>query len=715
MQLTGRRMWLCSAGLSLILLYALPLFVPPPAHVAVRPSAGVGLITRLFPDVPAWWVTGRLLALLAGASLIAAAGRQTPFESVDSVPAVSEWRHPGLPRVALLAALAQALCLPWRSALSPIGQTLFMLGFVCPAALLACSVRRPARRSESLWKAWPVAAVIVTWFVVRVAVSWHSPRAADVVDTWRVFGGFVQLSKSNGNFLTEPLDPELPGLSAMQLFFQGLPFLQLASHVPGLTWTQVTNAAWLAFAAAAVAALSAMIVGRSVAIIATVAFLFSPFIMLFQLCPMPPIALVLPAVAGLLLVAFHRSGSPAALALLGSVVGIAAGMPPLVPFMGLAFLLAVWRLWTGPRVSPVVVLTALVSLAAGVASSLPTPATMLEMYHRYAATQIPLAVAEQAVQGQLSPTIEDWLGGPLPPGVPLADLRMPVTRGWLLVPAGALLAPFAIPRWSLRLWADTLFDPLAAALAAVGLAVCVRRAFRDRTAAALLLFLAAALGAGFASSYDRTSLFRLFGAPVPVALLAAAGFKSVSACFPGAAARRLATIAVSIAIAIGGTVIFDVVNPRLLAASSLGLLVRSADVDSLGRVALLTSYGRDARPDVPPGRRHWQHDWLRHNHPYIEEIVRSVPERPIPIVDIDRLLAPDARSTGRDIVFWSPAFEQAAGATEQLCRMWPEATLFTIFDAAGLSRLYGARLSGPSWTPRLPSGRWTATHCGARA
>lgn len=712
-------MWLCSAGLGLILLYALPLFAPPSGGPAITPAADAGLIARLFPDVPAWWVAGRLIALLAGALLVTATARQ-PALRLENPPAGSDartWRYPWVPHAALLAAAAHGLLLWVGPHLPPIGQALFMLWFTFPALLLWWGVVTPARPSglaERRRGAWPLAAMIVAWLVFRVAVSWHSPRAADVVDTWRVFGGFVQLAKSNGNFLTESMDPELPGLSAMQLFFQGLPFLQVIAHIPGLIWVQVTNAAWLALGAATVAALAAALIGRSAAVIAAAAYLFSPFILLIQLSPMPPIALVLPAVAGLLLVRFYRSGSPAALALLGAVEGIAAGMPPLIPMMGLALLLAVWRLWKGPRVPPIVLVTALLSLTVGVASSLPSPATIGAMYGRYVVTQIPLAVAERAVHGQLAPTIEDWYGGPLPEGVPLEDLRMPVTRGWLLMPAGALLAPFAIARWPLRLWADTLFDPLGAGLAAVGLLVCLRHARRDRVSLALVLFLGAGLGAGFVSSYDRISLFRLLGAPVPVALLTAAGFQSLAAVLPGAAARRWATAAVALAIAIGGTVIFDVVNPRLLPASSLGLLVRSVDEADLRRVALLTSYLRDARQNVPPGRRYWELDWLRHNHPYIAEIVRTVPRRPIPLMAVERLAPLDAERDERDVMLWSPALEQSAGVTQQVCRIWPDAALYSIVDAAGLSRLYGARLAGPNWTPSLPPQQWTVGPCDTR-
>ena len=58
-------------GLALLLLYALPLFVPPPTPAVVPPTVAGGLVARIFPHVPAWWVVGRLIALSFGAILIA--------------------------------------------------------------------------------------------------------------------------------------------------------------------------------------------------------------------------------------------------------------------------------------------------------------------------------------------------------------------------------------------------------------------------------------------------------------------------------------------------------------------------------------------------------------------------------------------------------------------------------------------------------------------
>jgi hypothetical protein len=159
-----------------------------------------------------------------------------------------------------------------------------MLWFAVPATLLAWGVR--PRQGTSLRvallaskEAWWVAAVIAFWLVCRITISWHSPRAADVVDTWRPFGGFVHLVSSHGNFLTDSMDPDLPGLSSILLFFQGFSYFQFSSLLPGLTWMQVANAIWLAVGAAVTAAIAATLIGPEAAVIGAVAFLFSPFIL----------------------------------------------------------------------------------------------------------------------------------------------------------------------------------------------------------------------------------------------------------------------------------------------------------------------------------------------------------------------------------------------------------------------------------------------------
>jgi hypothetical protein len=669
--------------------------------------------------------------LLAAAAAVATATRRPVVHLPARHASPAGWRHRAIPWLALAAAVVHAAALPWRSALSPLGQSVFMLWFAVPALVLAwgrgaasqrprCRVFERLRRLAHAVTArphpgrlLPLAVVIGAWACWRLVTAWHSPRAADIVDMWRVFGRLAQLSANGGNFLTEAVDPEVPGLTAIIFFFQGLPLLQIAAWPPGLSWVQVLNTGWLALSAVLVAVLAAAVVGRSVAVIAAAAFLFSPFVLLFQLNPMPAIPLPIPAAVGILLIARFSGGSPAALVLMAAITGLAAGIPPMVPTTGLALLLAIWRSRSSPRAAPLVKVIAALSLVTGLAVSLPSPQTIAQMFGRYAATEIPLAVAEPAVYGQFSPTIDDWLGAPLPADIPLQELAhysMPVTRGWLLVPISAVLAPFAISRWPLRLWGDALFEPFSAALAAFGLAVCLRHV-RDRASLILMLFFAAALVPAFTSSYDRASILRLFAAPVPVAILAAAGSRALLRAIPRRTVRGAAIIGTVITIGISGTVLFDVVNVGILPASSLGLLARALFGPDLDNAGLLTSSGRDSRPGVPPGRRYWELDWLRHNHPYIDEIARCVPKRPIPLFDLDLLEQWNPAGPEKRLVFWSPALQQTTAVSQRLCRRWPEATLYTVRDSTGLSRLYGARLVGDEWMPGVPREQWTTTRC----
>ena len=77
-----------------------------------------------------------------------------------------------------------------------------------------------------------------------------------------------------------------------------------------------------------------------------------------------------------------------------------------------------------------------------------------------------------------------------------------------------------------------------AVLSAIGLAVCLRYARRDRLAVLLLAFTVAALVPGFISSTDTPSLLRVFGAPVPLAVLAAIGVMAISDQIASPAVQR---------------------------------------------------------------------------------------------------------------------------------------------------------------------------------
>ena len=79
-------------GCGLLLAYAAPLLAPP-LTVAAEPDAG--LLGRIFPGLPVWWVTARLACLAAGAILVAFSVARLPLRSAGeagttgAVPAVA--------------------------------------------------------------------------------------------------------------------------------------------------------------------------------------------------------------------------------------------------------------------------------------------------------------------------------------------------------------------------------------------------------------------------------------------------------------------------------------------------------------------------------------------------------------------------------------------------------------------------------------------------
>src|SRR6185503_4568072 len=123
------------------------------------------------------------------------------------------------------------------------------------------------------------------WLAMRLAVSWHSPRAADIVDMWRMFAGFTQMVERGGNFLTESVGRQLPGVNAVPFFMVGLPILQAAGTPPTLSWVQAGNAFWMALAAFAVATIARALVGTAVAPVAAAVLLFSPYALLAPMGP----------------------------------------------------------------------------------------------------------------------------------------------------------------------------------------------------------------------------------------------------------------------------------------------------------------------------------------------------------------------------------------------------------------------------------------------
>lgn len=668
-------------GLAFVLGYALPLFAPPPTPFADVTLVRHDLLTRLFPEVPAWWILSRLAALVLGVGLVASAVPAAPIvvaAATTSAPhgtATGRW-------LALAAAVAHVACFPWIGVLSPWGQTLYLVWLGVPALLLAATGAR--RRIDTgvprgVWLA--LGAVVGGWITLRLAASAHSPRLADIVDMWRTFSGLGRLVTSGGNFLVDGIDPQLPGVNSTPIFFQGFSLLQILHRPLTLGWVQAANTLWIALAALTTGALAARVVAPWASVVAAATLLGSSMLLLFQMEPgvgfLGSLSL---ATVGWLCVRFVASASPAGLALFGGVAGLVTTYPAVAPATGLAVLFVSWRLWTGPRVPGIVVLTAALSGLAALLPSVPSPAEFQKMVALYVTLDGHATTLQATILGQIPSNrgaAAGWRGG---------------HTGPFDIPVAALLSPVATSRMALRLWGDTVFDPLGSAWAAIGIAICVRHVRRQRAGLALLVVLLATLATGFASSTDKPSLYRVFASPVPVGLLAAVGFTGVARALNRAPSASHALFAAA-AIVGSGIVLFDHVNPRILERSAPGLALEALTPDDLGHAAIVT----DPRENA---------NWL-----YLDVIAQHVPARPLAVVPSAAL--DEAVTGGASVLFWSPAAEQTAGLEASFCRRWPQATRYIVRDPSRRSWVHALALGSPSWTPALPPSRWQAQACSA--
>jgi len=162
-------------------------------------------------------------------------------------------------------------------------------------------------------------------------------------------------------------------------------------------------------------------------------------------------------------------------------------------------------------------------------------------------------------------------------------------------------------------------------------------------------------------------------------------------------ARRQLGVAVTAVIVASGVVLFDVVNPRIVAAGWLGIMLRALGTTPPAAVLVL-EHGRPRR------------EWL-----YTAEISHYLPPAPLATRAYQNagslLAAPDGDAPAAPLLFWSPGVEAEASITTALCGCWPATQTYTISDPAGLSHLYAARLDGVPWQPALPAALWSRSDC----
>jgi hypothetical protein len=676
-------------GLILLSVYALALFFPPAAQQANPTLPDASLLERLFPGVPGWWVVGRLLALAMGATLLAARVRAPLGTQADlrkAGPQLSSRRlHLSLAMALLLFASAF-----WAERFSRPLQIAYVTALWLPVMMLGfgshpgASPREPRPPLVS-GATWRLAAVIALWLLWRGFESWHCLRGADAVDTWEGLESLEEALQHGRNLLTSSRFLLMPDAN---LFAQGLLLVDLGLLPLGAGLVQAFQLLWLAVSVACVGLLAARRVSPAAGPVASAVLLFSPFSLMIPI-QTAPFSLGPPFAAGALLAldsALHRR-SGAALVALALLLGLSPWHPPVIPLAalscGVALVFGVPRF---PRRSILLVIGLLVFVAA----------VLPGWRNRVSPQSFFSDVTQQYGSGRISWSAGEWL---LLGQASLSDTPLFVEAGRSApfdVPLGSLLAPFAIPRTPLRLLGDSLLDPVGAALAACGLVLCLLRARRRRSAAFLLAALGATLVTGFLSSYDRPSLTRLSALPVVMALLAAVGFEAVRRRLRSPAAA--ASVVVTSAIIVTGTLLFDVVNPRILPRSALGIALDRLDESPPKGDAVLL------RPDVPH-EVGWRH---------LERIAAQLPPSPIPVwsdARLEGLADLGSEPSVPELLFWSPRLEADAEVSRRICRLWPNAAIYVLRDSSGLSTALAARPRGPGWDPGLLEERWRLMPC----
>lgn len=679
------------AGAAVIVLllgaYGLPLFFPPAAVPSAPPVPDTPFVQRLFPGVPSWWVLSRLLCLLGAALAAAVAMRGVVFAGLRGI-STAEWRvAPAFLYAAGGIAALQVLAACWARSFTRPLQLLYVAAFGLPALVIWLGEREGGRaHGEASGEAYrfsrrsvcAVAGMMVLWAAWRVPATWRSFRGADFVDANPAYERLVEAAHGGMNLVSSGSRQ-----SSIHLVFQGAGLVS-SDVLLDWGWLQAVAVFWLLISAWGVGYLATRLVGRWSAPVAVAAFLFSPFVLSvpfsvvpFGLGPAFTVALLS------LMVAIERQRRPSAIAAMGAVAALSALLPPITPMAVAVVALCAWSLSMERRREaggPVAI--AAVSILAAALPSLPSAEQLRWMALEFSSARVPWSTLEAALFGQLS----------LAEGES-AFRSAEVAAGDLVV--SALLTPFAIPRTAIRLWGDALFDPAGAGLAAIGLAACAFQLRRDRTAAILFLLLLVALVTVAPSSYDRPSLARLVTAPAILALFSAGGFEVLRRLLGARSPAALALLTTA-AVAAGGGVLFDAVNPRILARSAVGISLTALERTPPSQSVIL------ARDQFDP-------QWSG-------MLARLIPREPREVVTyrgaatldvVEALVAPAA-------VLWSPGLEDEEDISTALCGRWPSAALYTLYDPPRLSRAFAASPHGPHWQPALPRTHWTVAGCDAR-
>jgi len=665
------------AGIVLALfgVYALGTYCPPAATPLVPFAFGAGLTERVFPGVPGWWVWTRLAALAAGAVIaVAGAPRGCGVRAGRRRDAVEAPR----PATWVAAGVALALC-AWatRAAHMARPEQLALIGALALPTLLVLVTTRTSPPRMPGRGLGTVLALVGLWALAWMPIAWRSPWIASLVDGSSVLGMLARTRDQSYNLLVDTIRP---GQSSAFLVLQGAGLIDWLDVTPTITFIQGLHTAWNVVCAVLLAVAAMRLVAAPTAPVAAATYLAAPIVMAQTFFMGPQYIGQLLAVSLVLCaLAIHRRRSAVATAAAGLATGLMATLASLmaIAYAGMAFVVV---LAVRARVPAAAIVAAVATFVACIVPVVPSLLTLPSLYAFYNSGTAEWATMQNAFFGQLDPDYVRF------------QLTAVSARPFDAL-IGSLLAPFAVPRTGLRLWGDVFFDPLGAALAAVGIAYCLR----ERTVAswALLGLLVLATAPGGMSSYDRASLMRLPAVPVPVVLLAAVGFRVLVTRFAPATAVRPVALGLSLLVLASGWLVMAVVNPRILPRSATGITLEAVRGTDVPDALVLVPYG-----------------WDPQSSPTFLEMLAPTPMRWAPYRTADDLARPDVVGAA-SLLFWSPGLEERAGVAAGVCARWPAARLYVMTDAAGLSRSFAATTDGRPWEPAVPAWRWTALPCPA--
>jgi len=680
-------------GLLALAAYGVPLFFPPHGSPLAVPLATATLLERLFPGVPPLWVALRLGALAFGAILLARGLPAPTAPAANHVRTAQELARPAVARFAFALALAGALGALRIHASPPAAQALFLFALPIPALLLAWAHRtRGVPNGLPVGSgAGPTALVIACWSLLAAATAIYAPRAASTLDTWL---GFIWLHSVIAGGKSLFAHNVVPGLPDYYLVLQGAGLGALWDFRPSFPFVQATQILWSALAAAGVGYIASRHFGRATAPLATAVMLFSPYMMAMPFFASAwPVAIVLGVGLLTLLLRFRESGSAASIVGLGTLAGFSLPLLWITPLAGLTVLLGGALAWRR-RLRPLYAATAAFCLFAAMYPGLPERYMLNRMLEEFAQRHTQVSSMQAIIFGQRS-VLE-------PPGFDEIEKRAGIP-GALDIQIGTLLAPAAIARTPMRLWNDSMLEPIGTALGAIGVVAALQALVRHPVTSIsgpglALAFLGLSLATGMTSSYDVPALGR-----IPFVPAAAGGLAAFAARGIWLRWNALHPYLWTVAAMLSGSVLFHVVAPQIMPTSALEIIVRQIrDADPPQPTRVLVSGEKQ-------GLGAMEADWMLPN-------LLSAPIEGIAVSSVDNPFVTSADDfDDAAVLFWTPAVEKELGFARLLCARWPTATLHILYDRPGLSRAFAARRATATWQPAGPATQWRRLPCGSQA